>query len=80
VLKLLVMPLFMLIWTFLLGVDGTAQAVAIVSGAVPTASASYILARQLGGDAVLMANVITVQVVAAALTLPLVVWICGIAP
>lgn len=79
-LKLLLMPLLMLIWTFVLGVDGLAQAVAVVSGAVPTASASYILARQLGGDAVLMANVITVQVVAAAVTLPLVIWLFGVAP
>ncbi len=79
-LKLLVMPFLMLVWTFILGVDGLAQAVAVVSGAVPTASASYILARQLGGDAVLMANVITVQVIAAALTLPLVIWVCGLTP
>lgn len=76
-LKLFVMPLLMLCWTFILGVGGMAQAVAIVSGAVPTASASYILARQLGGDATLMANIITVQVIAAVLTLPLVIWMAG---
>ena len=77
-LKLLLMPLLMLIWTLILGVGGTAQAVAVVSGAVPTASTSYILARQLGGDAVLMANVITAQVMLAAVTLPLVIWLFGI--
>lgn len=74
-LKLLFMPLLMLVWTYALGVDGLAQAVTVVSGGVPTASASYILARQLGGDAVLMANIITAQVIAAAITLPLMIWI-----
>jgi len=74
-LKLLALPVLMLVWTYILGVDGLAQAVAVVSGGVPTASASYILARQLGGDAVLMANIITAQVIAAAFTLPLVIWI-----
>jgi len=77
-LKLLVLPLLMFIWTLIVGVDGTAQAVAVVSGGVPTASASYILARQLGGDSVLMANIITVQVIAALFTLPLVIWAAGI--
>ena len=77
-LKLLALPVLMFIWTLLLGVDGTAQAVAVVSGGVPTASATYILARQLGGDSVLMANIITVQIVAAVFTLPLVIWAAGI--
>ena len=77
-LKLLALPVLMFVWTLLLGVDGTAQAVAVVSGGVPTASATYILARQLGGDSVLMANIITVQVIAAVFTLPLVIWAVGI--
>jgi malonate transporter len=49
--KLLVMPVFMWGWTSALGVDGLPQAVAIVSGGVPSAAASYILARKMGGDA-----------------------------
>lgn len=77
-LKLLLLPVLMFVWTSILGVDGLAQAVAVVSGAAPTASASYILARQLGGDAVLMANIITVQAVAAAVTIPLVIWVLGV--
>jgi hypothetical protein len=31
----------------------------------------------MGGDAPLMANLITVQVVAAALTLPVMIWLAG---
>ena len=46
---------------------------AILAAAVPTGAGSYILARQLGGDAPLMAAILTAQVAAAAVTLPLVV-------
>jgi malonate transporter len=71
--KLLVMPLFMWGWTSALGVDGLPQAVAIVSGGVPSAAASYILARKMGGDAALVALILTAQTLAAAVTLPLII-------
>jgi predicted permease len=71
--KLLIMPAFMWGWTTLLGVDGLPQAVAIVSGGVPTAAAAYILARKMGGDAPLMALILTAQVLAAAITLPVLI-------
>jgi len=41
--------------------------------ALPTASSSYILARQLGGDAPLMAGIIAGQTLLAVIALPLVV-------
>jgi len=40
---------------------------------VPPATSAYILARQLGGDAPLMANLITVLTLLSALTMPVVV-------
>ncbi len=73
VLKLLVMPAVIGFWTWAFGIDGLPQTVAILAAAVPTGSGSYILARQLGGDAPLIAGILTAQVVAAAITLPLVV-------
>jgi malonate transporter len=73
--KLLLMPVFMWGWTWALGVDGLPQAVAIVSGGVPSAAASYILARKMGGDAGLVALILTAQTLAAAVTLPLVITI-----
>jgi hypothetical protein len=73
VLKLLVMPAIMGFWTWAFGIDGQPQAVAILASAVPTGAASYILARQLGGDAPLIAGILTAQVAAAAVTLPIVV-------
>jgi malonate transporter and related proteins len=74
-LRLLVMPVLMFFCVKLLGVTGDAAKVALLCGAVPTGSGSYVLARQMGGDAPLMATILTVQVAAAALTLPLVLWL-----
>lgn len=71
-LKLAVLPL--LTWIFLqaFGVGGVAAFVAILFNALPTATSAYILARQLGGDATLMASLITVQTLVALASLPLV--------
>jgi len=77
VLKLAVMPVLMAIWLKLLGVTGQAAAVAMLCAAVPTGSGAYVLARQMGGDAPLIANILTLQVICAALTIPLVLWLFG---
>jgi aspartate carbamoyltransferase catalytic subunit len=70
VLKLAVMPLLVFALTQWLGVSGTPQHVAVICAAVPTGSGAYVLARQMGGDAPLVASILTLQVIAAALTLP----------
>ncbi len=70
VLKLLLMPVFCLLWAKYWGLEGVALAVAMLSASVPTASGSYLLARQLGGDAPLMAEILTVQTLVAMLTMP----------
>ena len=79
-LKLLLLPALMWGWTTIFGVGGLAQTVAIVAGAVPTASAAYILARKMGGDAPLMASILTAQVLLAALTLPVVITLAARVP
>jgi predicted permease len=56
----------------LLGLRGAPVEVIALAGAVPTATSSYILARLLGGDAELMAALVTATTLAALLTLPLV--------
>ncbi len=71
-LKLLVMPLLMALFLKLFGVTGQPFAVALLCGAVPTGSGAYVLARQMGGDAPLVANILTLQVICAAVTIPLV--------
>lgn len=77
-LKLLVMPVFMFAALRLLGVTGDAFAVGLLCGAVPTGSGAYVLARQMGGDAPLVANILTLQVIGAAVTIPLVLATAGI--
>jgi hypothetical protein len=64
------------------GIAGLALALAeaplgvvIVCLAVPAASASYILARQMGGDAPLMAAMLTAQTLVCFATLPLLFWL-----
>ncbi|PLY14128.1 MAG: AEC family transporter [Sedimenticola sp.] len=77
--RLLGMPLLMFIGAWIFGIEGMPRTVAVIAGAVPTASSSYVLARQMGGDAPLMANLITIQVIAAIITLPAMIWFSGVA-
>jgi predicted permease len=64
--------LMMAAWLWVLGVSGPVAAVVILSGAVPTGSGAYVLARQMRGDAPLVANILTLQVICAAFTIPLI--------
>lgn len=66
------MPLATMLACLALGLRGPAAATALLFQALPTASSAYIMARQLGGDAALMAGITAVQTVLAALALPLV--------
>ena len=42
-----------------------------VCSAVPTSPSAYVLARQMGGDAPLLAQIITLQTILAAITMPI---------
>jgi predicted permease len=55
------------------GVSGTHLATVAVCSAVPTASSAYVMARQMGGDAPLLAQIITLQTIFAAVTMPIVI-------
>jgi hypothetical protein len=66
------MPLATVLACLALGLRGPAAATALLFQALPTASSSYIMARQLGGDAPLMAGIIALQTVLAGAALPLV--------
>jgi hypothetical protein len=70
--KLLVLPALMFGYCRLYGGDALAQGVALAAGTAPGAAASYVLARQMGGDAPLMAGIIAVTTLASAVTIPLV--------
>lgn len=70
VIKLLVFPLFAALIALLLGLSSLAAGVLIIFATIPTATSAYILARQLGGDASLMAAIITAQTLLSMLTIP----------
>ncbi|MGS2745129.1 AEC family transporter [Halomonas sp. LS-001] len=69
--KLLLLPALVLVLAWLVGLDNVTRDVALLFAALPTATSAYILSRQLGGDAELMAAIITGQTLFAMLTLPL---------
>lgn len=71
-LKLLLMPALTALFCRLFGVEGLTAAAAILFNAVPISASSYVLARQMGGDAPLMASLITWSTIGAVLTMPLV--------
>jgi len=72
VLKLAVAPAFAAVFLWLFGVEGITADVALLFMAAPTATASYVLARELGGDARLMAGLVTAQTLASLVTLPVI--------
>lgn len=69
--KLLLVPAAVWFAARALGLSGAPLSVAVLFMGLPTASSSYIMARQMGGDAPLMAAITTTQHLAAVLTLPL---------
>ncbi len=75
VLKLLVKPSLAIGFGLLLGLTPIELAVVVITASVPAAPAGYVLARQMGGDAALLAEMLTVQIMAAAVTMPLMVGI-----
>ena len=67
----LVAPLLVGLSAHALGASPLAAAVAVGIGATPTAAAGYTLAREMGGDARLMAAIITATTLLSFLTMPL---------
>lgn len=71
-LKLFLYPFIVALACGWFGVSGDSYAVAVLFASLPTATSAYILAIELGGDARLMAAIITGQTLIAAATMPLV--------
>lgn len=68
--KFVLMPLATVAACHAFGLHGTAALAALLFQALPTASSSFIMARQLGGDAPLMAGIIATQTLLAGFALP----------
>lgn len=71
--KLLVLPTLVLLCCILFELDSHTATVLVLLTALPAPPSAYILARQLGGNESLMANIITCQTLAAFFMIP--VWI-----
>ena len=74
--RLLLLPALAIVGALLIGLTGVPLAIAIICASVPTATNGYILARQLGGDAPLAANLIAVQTVLSVFTMPAIWFAC----
>ena len=72
VVKLIAFPLVAYLLCDWLNISATTTNILIVIAALPTASSAYILARQLGGDAPLMASIISGQTLLAMGTMPVI--------
>jgi malonate transporter and related proteins len=70
-LKLVVMPALALMLAVWFGLTGPSLVIVAVCAAVPTSPSAYVLARQMGGDAPLLAQIITSQTILAAATMPI---------
>jgi malonate transporter len=73
VLKLALMPALAIAPALGFGVSGTSLVIVAVCSGVPAASSAYVLARQMGGDAPLLAQIITLQTIFAAITIPVLI-------
>jgi len=70
--KLLVSPLVAVLYAHFTGLGQEQTVVLLVFSAIPSASSAYILAARMGGNAPLVACLISMSTVGAAITLPLV--------
>jgi malonate transporter len=70
ILKLAVMPAIAISLALWFGLEGAALTVVAIASSVPSAPGSYILARQMGGDAPLLAQILSMQVLVALVTIP----------
>jgi predicted permease len=72
-LKLALMPLMAVTLARSIGVTGDDLVVTVIAASVPSASAAYVLARQMGGNAGLMAEILTLQTLIALVSMPLLI-------
>jgi predicted permease len=69
-LKLVLMPVLAVGLALWFGLSGSNLVIVTACSAVPASSSAYVLARQMGGDAPLLAQIITLQTILAAITMP----------
>ncbi len=71
--KMIIQPLVMGFLGILIGLEQTEVLILVIFAASPCGPAAYVMARQLGGNLDMMAAIITVQTIAAVLSMPLII-------
>ena len=79
-LKLVLMPVIAVALALRFGLSDSNLAIVAACSAVPASSSAYVLARQMGGDAPLLAQIITLQTILAAITMPIVIALAATGP
>jgi len=79
-LKLIVMPAIAVALALFFGLTGANLVIVTACAAVPASSSAYVLARQMGGDAPLLAQIITLQTILAAITMPVAIALAATRP
>jgi predicted permease len=72
-LKLLLLPISAFLLAKFFGLSGSTAALAVAYASLPCSPSAYVLARQMGGDAPMMAGIISLQTILAALTMPILI-------
>lgn len=75
--KMLLLPAIAIATGYFAGVTGPALAVIAIASAVPSAPNGYMLARQMGGDAPLLARILTIQIFVALFAIPAALFIAA---
>ncbi len=75
--KLLALPAATYLMCLLFDVSGLSLTIVVMYSALPVSATSYVLARQMGGDTVLLAGTITATTVFAMITMPMVILLLG---
>jgi len=70
--KILLLPILTFGLCTVLGLDGLTAAVAVMYASLPGSASAFVMARQMGGNASIMAGSITLTTLAAAATMPLI--------
>lgn len=73
VFKLIILPLLMGFMAVAASLSQPEVVILVIFASLPCGPAAYVMARQLGGSMEMMASIITVQTIAAILTMPLVI-------
>jgi predicted permease len=76
--KFILLPVVAISFAYIFELSELEQGVLLILSLLPTATASYVLAKQLGGDSQLMATIITLQTLLSALWIPLILGVFGV--